>query len=93
MSKSAFKRLAATMPESREELIRAMVRMEVRMAGLERLPDLLPTNWLDPLLTGPGAVLPPVAGERITPQHIEALLLGLIKRQRERIRDLRREQA
>jgi hypothetical protein len=90
MSKSAFKRLDATMPESRDELIRAMVRMEVRMAGLEQLPEIIPTNWLDPLLSGPNAVLPATTRE-ITPKHIEALLLAVIKRQRERIAALRRE--
>ena len=35
----------------------------------------LPTGWLDPLLTGPGAALPPMG--TIGPQHVEALLRGI----------------
>lgn len=35
----------------------------------------LPTSWLDPLLTGPGAALPPMG--TIGPQHVEALLRGI----------------
>lgn len=34
--------------------------------------DLVPSNWLDPLLTGPTAVLP--GGYRYCPQDIERLL-------------------
>ena len=42
------------------------------------LSDLIPTNWLDPLLTGPGAALPTMG--TIGPQHVEALLRGIKKR-------------
>jgi hypothetical protein len=39
--------------------------------------DLIPTTWLDPLLTGPGAVLD---GYTYTPKDIERLLLALKER-------------
>lgn len=42
----------------------------------ERCAKCVPTNWLDCLLSGPDAVLPKL-GERITHQHIEALLRGV----------------
>lgn len=47
-----------------------------------RLSDLIPTNWLDPLLTGPNAALPG-AGDPIEPKHIEVLLRRLKQRVQE----------
>ena len=38
----------------------------------------IPTNWLDPLLTGQNSVLPP--GHVYTPKDIERLLLAIRKR-------------
>ena len=47
----------------------------------KRCADMVPTNWLDPLLTGDDAALPKV-GAKINGRHIEALLFGI----RDRIR-------
>jgi len=46
-----------------------------------KLSELVPTNWLDPLLTGPSAVFD--ATGCIKPKHIEALLRRLKKRLQE----------
>jgi len=54
---------------------------EAKVARVEALPDLIPTNWLDPLLTGPDSPLPP--GFEFTAMHIEKLLRGI----KERIKD------
>lgn len=43
-----------------------------------KLSELVPTSWLDPLLTGPSAVFD--ATGRIEPKHIEALLRRLKQR-------------
>lgn len=43
------------------------------------LAELVPTSWLDPLLTGSGAVLPAV-GETVTLEHVAELLRRLKKR-------------
>jgi type IV secretory pathway VirB9-like protein len=43
------------------------------------LADLIPTNWLDPLLTGPDAV---IQGYSFTPKDIERLLLAIKERVR-----------
>ena len=50
-----------------------------RKTQRERLIACVPTNWCDPLLTGPSAALPHY-DQKITPRHIEALLLGIIDR-------------
>ncbi|MGD9882307.1 MAG: hypothetical protein AB7F22_30180 [Reyranella sp.] len=47
-----------------------------RKTERELLIECVPTNWCDPLLTGPKAVLPK-CGEPITPRHIEALLRAI----------------
>jgi hypothetical protein len=47
------------------------------------LSDLVPTNWLDPLLTGPDAVL---RGTKFNCQDIERLMLAV----KERIRSAER---
>ena len=39
----------------------------------------VPTNWCDPLLTGPDRVMPSIPG-KITNQHVEQLLLAVKKR-------------
>lgn len=43
------------------------------------LADLIPTNWLDPLLTGPDAV---IKGGAYKPSDIERLLLAIKERVR-----------
>ena len=48
----------------------------------KRCADMVPTTWLDPLLTGDDAAIPKV-GAKINGLHIEALLRGI----RDRIRD------
>ena len=48
----------------------------------KRCAEMVPKTWLDPLLTGDDAALPKV-GAKINGRHIEALLLGI----RDRIRD------
>ena len=48
----------------------------------KRCAEMVPTTWLDPLLTGDDAAIPKV-GEKINGLHIEALLRGI----RDRIRD------
>lgn len=50
-------------------------------ASAGSLADLVPTNWLDPLLTGPDKVLP--AGSVFGPTDIENLLRAV----RQRIKD------
>lgn len=44
-----------------------------------KLSELVPTNWLDPLLTGPDAVLLEV-GKEVTLEHVAELLRRLKKR-------------
>ena len=46
--------------------------------GLEDMPRLVPTNWLDPLLSGDEAVV-----KTCDNREIEALLLGIQTRQRD----------
>lgn len=46
---------------------------------MRELPNLVPTNWCDPLLTGPDAVFTDEPNCR----DIEALLRGIQDRQRE----------
>ncbi|MEE4302477.1 MAG: hypothetical protein V2J24_23760 [Pseudomonadales bacterium] len=58
---------------------------ESRLASLQNLPNEVPTSWLDPLLTGPEAVLPSDLAA-CTPRHIEALLRGIQDRQRAVVR-------
>lgn len=50
-----------------------------RKTEREALIACVPTNWCDPLLTGPDSALP-TTGQEITNRHIEALLLAIIKR-------------
>lgn len=47
-------------------------------ASVGSLADLVPTTWLDPLLTGPDKVLPD--GNTYGPQDIERLLRAVKKR-------------
>lgn len=92
MSKSAIKRVTAQLAdEPREKLIEIIVRLEKRIEDLRLVPELVPTSWLDELLTGPKAVLPKVGGT-ITPKHIELLLNRVKARQCARISDLDREE-
>jgi hypothetical protein len=48
---------------------------KIRKQAIEDAAECVPTNWLDPLLTGPNAVIP--KDLNITPRHIEALLRGI----------------
>lgn len=43
----------------------------------QRLSDLVPTNWLDSLLTGKDAVLPEIRAGKWNCRDIEALLRGI----------------
>ena len=49
----------------------------------KRCAEMVPKTWLDPLLTGDDAALPKV-GAKINGRHIEALLLGIQDRIRDR---------
>ena len=59
----------------------ADLREQLRVAkeALRELPNLVPTNWCDPLLTGPDAVFT----DEPSCRDIEALLRGIQDRQRE----------
>lgn len=46
--------------------------------GARAALDAIPTNWCDPLLTGPTAALP--EGYRFAPSDIEKLLRGIRQR-------------
>src|SRR3990167_4726774 len=50
-------------------------RRAVLPEARRKLSDLVPTSWLDPLLSGPGAALPAIGD--IEPKHIEAMLRRL----------------
>lgn len=50
------------------------VKRRVKKAPLSAL---VPTNWLDPLLTGEGAVLPKERAGKWNCRDIEALLRGI----------------
>jgi hypothetical protein len=52
------------------------VEAVVIAAERERCAKCVPTNWLDPLLTGNNRALPK-SGDTITNRHIEALLRGV----------------
>ena len=79
--------------DSSEELRNAKAKIERIQDALQqavneatheerkRCAEMVPTTWLDPLLTGDDAAIPKV-GEKINGLHIEALLLGI----RDRIR-------
>ena len=56
---------------------KALIRNDI----IEECAKLVPTNWLDPLLTGPNKVI----GNSGSPPDIEGLLLAVQKR----IRDLK----
>ena len=80
--------------DSSEELRNAKAKIERIQDALQqavneatheerkRCAEMVPTTWLDPLLTGDDAAIPKV-GEKINGLHIEALLRGI----RDRIRD------
>lgn len=61
-----------------------MPKITQRQKALAEAERCVPTNWLDPLLSGPKAVLPKNF-KLLTPRHIEALLRGI----QDRIRALR----
>jgi len=54
----------------------ASVRIAELEATLARVKNVVPHNWLDPLLTGPDRVI----DEHITPVDIERLLNAINKR-------------
>lgn len=51
--------------------------MKRKKSAKERLSDCVPTNWLDPLLTGPDAALPKERAGKWGCRDIEALLRGI----------------
>jgi hypothetical protein len=52
-------------------------------AKRKKLSDLVPTNWLDPLLTGPDQALSKMRHNQWNCRDIEALLRGVQDRIRE----------
>ena len=62
------------LPGAEREALLATALAEAERAGMERAAKLIPTNWLDPLLTGPTGI---DAGNRgIDRRVIEQLLRG-----------------
>jgi hypothetical protein len=58
--------------------VRAAARKKLRQAASkQKLSDLVPTSWLDSLLTGPNAALPEVRVGKWNCRDIEALLRGV----------------
>lgn len=64
-----------TMTAAADELSRLRARVE----RLENLPELVPTNWCDPLLTGKDSIGPPPYDCR----KVEQLLRGIQDRMRQ----------
>lgn len=67
----------------------ALLRKEhaaVKRMVEKRLVPIVPTNWLDPLLTGPES--PIGIGKKITPDSIEKLLLVIAERHNQQGRDI-----
>jgi len=74
--------------DARDEMAK-LLRKEhaaVRRMVKDRLIPIVPTSWLDPLLTGPDS--PIGIGRKITPKSIEALLLVIAERHNQQGRDI-----
>jgi hypothetical protein len=87
VSKSMLKRVQTQLAkQTKAELLAIIARQEHRIQLLQQLPELVPTTWLDSLLTGPEAVWP----VNCTPnnRHVEALLRGIQDRQRARVNEI-----
>ena len=88
MSKSMLRRVQTQLAKhTKDQLLELVASQQHRIEQLQRVPDLVPTNWIDGLLTGPDAVWPP-PGTAPTNRHVEALLRGIQDRQRERVREI-----
>lgn len=59
-----------------------MPKEKTKYSLAAELINCVPTNWCDPMLTGPDKVLP--EGYKYTPQDIEHLLLAIRKRMEEK---------
>ncbi len=64
--------LAMAAAESEDEALAAAERRGY-LRAMKEAEEIVPTNWLHPLLTGPDAVLP-ASMDNLDASHIEALL-------------------
>lgn len=87
MSKSMLRRVQVQLAKhTKAQLLELVASQQHRIEQLQQVPELVPTNWVDGLLTGPNAVWP--ATGTPTNRHVEALLRGIQDRQRERVREI-----
>lgn len=67
--------------------MKAMVSSRDRR-GLREIADVIPTNWVDPLLTGPAAV---ISNQPYTCKDIERLLLAVRVRVLDKLKALEQQ--